>query len=93
MRFQSKADGTYRIVGLPGPAIVGAESILKSYRAGVGYSDVAGTEVEGGQFDTYRNPMMPLPTWPTMMKEIKVTPKHPVGRALCPPASFIRAQA
>ena len=47
-RFQSKADGTYRIVGLPGPAIVGAESILKSYRHGVGYADISGPKHQEG---------------------------------------------
>jgi hypothetical protein len=73
-RFQSKADGTYRIVGLPGRAIVGAESILKSYRHGVGYADVTGPKhqegVWGGRFDTYHNPMKPGLEWPNMMKEI-----------------------
>ena len=72
--FQSKADGTYRIVGLPGRAIVGAESILKSYRHGVGYADITGPKhQEGtwvGTFDTYLHPLKPGPTWPNMMKEI-----------------------
>ena len=71
MRFQSKADGTYRIVGLPGRAIVGAESILKSYRHGVGYADISGPKYEKGDlFDTYYVPMKPGPKWPNMMKEI-----------------------
>jgi hypothetical protein len=71
VRFQSIADGTYRIVGLPGRAIVGAESVLKSYRHGVGYSDISGPKYDKGDLlDTYRNPMMPGPKWPNMMKEI-----------------------
>jgi hypothetical protein len=71
MRFQSKADGTYRIVGLPGRAIVGAESNLKSYRHGVGYADISGHKYENGDFfDTYYVPMKPGPKWPNMMKEI-----------------------
>ena len=71
VRFQSKADGTYRIVGLPGRAIVGAESVLKSYQHGVGYSDISGPKYGNSDlFDTYRNPMMPGPKWPNMMKEI-----------------------
>jgi hypothetical protein len=71
VRFQSKADGTYRIVGLPGRAIVGAESILKSYRRGAGYADISGPKYEkGDSFDTYRNPMKAGPTWLNMMKEI-----------------------
>ena len=69
--FQSKADGTYRIVGLPGRAIVGAESILKSYRHGVGYADISGPKSEKGDlFNTCSVPMKPGPTWPNMMKEI-----------------------
>jgi beta-lactamase regulating signal transducer with metallopeptidase domain len=69
-RFQSKADGTYRIVGLPGRAIVGAESILKSYRHGVGYAAISGPKDEKRDFDTYYVPMKPGPKWPNMMKEI-----------------------
>ncbi len=73
-RFQSKADGTYRIVGLPGPAIVGADSVLKSYRHGVGYADITCPKYQEGTwvgfFKTYQNPMKAGPRWLNMMKEI-----------------------
>lgn len=70
-RFQSRGDGTYRVVGLPGRAIVGAESILRSYRWGVGYADIRAPKYEKSDLlDTYRSPMLPGPTWPTMVKEI-----------------------
>ena len=58
-------------MGLPGRAIVGAESILKSYRHGVGYAGISGPKYDKSDLlDTYRNPMMPGPKWPNMMKEI-----------------------
>ena len=71
MRYQSKADGTYRLVGLPGRAVVGAESILKPYRYGVGYQAIdAPKEGKSDWLLTYRNPINPSPKWPSVMREI-----------------------
>jgi beta-lactamase regulating signal transducer with metallopeptidase domain/protocatechuate 3,4-dioxygenase beta subunit len=71
MRYQTKADGTYRLVGLPGRAIVGANSVLKGYRVGVGYDDIDAPKYQKSDWlDTYRNPINPSPKWPTLMKEI-----------------------
>lgn len=71
MRYQTARDGTYRLVGLPGRAIVGAESILKPYRYGVGYEAIDGPKV--GKSDwllTYGNPINPSPKWPSVMRAI-----------------------
>jgi protocatechuate 3,4-dioxygenase beta subunit len=68
-RYVTKPDGTYRLVGLPGRAIVGADSTLKSFRRGIGY-DAIDAPKSNGWFQTYRNPVNPGPTWPTMMREI-----------------------
>jgi hypothetical protein len=69
MRYQSRADGSYRLVGLPGRAIVGAESVLRQYRQGVGSDRIQGPKQER-HFDTYANPITPGPAWPNVMKEI-----------------------
>jgi 5-hydroxyisourate hydrolase-like protein (transthyretin family) len=70
-RYQTKADGTYRLVGLPGRAVVGAESIYKSYRYGVGYEAIdAPKEGKSDWLLTYRNPINPGPKWPSAMREI-----------------------
>lgn len=70
-RYQTKADGTYRLVGLPGRAIIGAESILKPYRYGVGYEEIDAPKLENGNsLLTYRNPINPGPKWPSAMREI-----------------------
>ncbi len=69
-RYQTKADGTYRLVGLPGRAIVGVVSHSdKPYLQGAGSESIKGKN-EHGHFPTYRNPVNPGKYWPTVMKEI-----------------------
>ncbi|MFV2067258.1 MAG: hypothetical protein ACC645_09785 [Pirellulales bacterium] len=71
MRYQSKADGTYRLVGLPGRAVIGAESIYKQYRKGVGYDSIDAPKYRDTDYlDTYQNPIYPSPNWPNLMAEI-----------------------
>lgn len=70
-RYVANSEGTYRLVGLPGRAIVGAESVLKDYRRGVGYDAIDAPKYENtDHFDTYRNPIDPSPKWPSVMREI-----------------------
>lgn len=69
LRYESRADGSYRLVGLPGRAIVGAQSMLRQYRSGVGSDKIQGFNPQG-HFDTYANPIHPGLTWPNVMKEI-----------------------
>jgi hypothetical protein len=70
-RYQTKADGTFRLVGLPGRAIVGANSILKSYRQGVGYEAIDAPKYDKSDWLlTYRNPINPSSKFPNVMREI-----------------------
>jgi Carboxypeptidase regulatory-like domain len=69
-RYQSKADGSYRLVGLPGRAIVGAVVYTgKPYRGGAGAESIKGMD-EHGQFPTWSNPVTAGRYFPTSMKEI-----------------------
>jgi len=69
-RYKSKADGTYRLVGLPGRAIVGAGVWTgKPYRRGAGAESIKGMN-ERGHFATWSNPVMASRHFPDSMKEI-----------------------
>ncbi len=68
-RYQTAADGSFRLVGLPGRAIVGVLAIDDSYRKGSGAGEIEGMD-EKGHFATYRNPIYPGKNWPTAMKEV-----------------------
>ena len=69
-RYQSKADGSYRLVGLPGRAIVGAVVYNgKPYRRGAGAESIKGMN-EHGHFATVHNPVTANRYFPTSMKEI-----------------------
>jgi beta-lactamase regulating signal transducer with metallopeptidase domain len=70
-RYESRGDGSYRLVGLPGRAIVGAECDLREYRVGVG-ADAIHDPLKEKHFDTYANPIHPGPSWPHVMKEINL---------------------
>jgi hypothetical protein len=69
-RYQTKSDGTYRLVGLAGRAIVGVQSHSKKpYLMGDGAAEIKGMN-QHGHFETWRNPVNPSKLWPTSMKEI-----------------------
>jgi protocatechuate 3,4-dioxygenase beta subunit len=69
-RYASKADGTFRLVGLPGRAIVGAVVYAgKRYRRGAGAESIKGMN-EHGHFATWSNPVVASRLFPTSMKEI-----------------------
>ncbi len=56
-RYQTKADGTYRLVGLPGRAIVGVDLHSgKPYLQGAGAESIKGMD-SNGKFPTYLNPL------------------------------------
>ncbi len=66
----TRPDGTFRLVGLPGRAIVGAiVQAGKPYLEGAGSEAIKGMN-SSGHFETYRNPVNPSKMWPTVMKEI-----------------------
>ena len=69
-RYQSKADGSYRLVGLPGRAIVGAAvGTGKLYRRGAGAESIQAMN-QHGHFATVNNPITASRLFPTSMKEI-----------------------
>ena len=69
-RYQAAADGSYRLVGLPGRAIVGVvEPGSKVHVQGQGASEIEGMDSKG-EFLTVRNPIPARNDWPTAMKEI-----------------------
>jgi protocatechuate 3,4-dioxygenase beta subunit len=68
-RYKSKSDGTFKLVGLPGRAIVGAMVYGKQYLQGAGSESIEGMN-QHGHFETYHNPITPGRLWPTVMKEI-----------------------
>jgi beta-lactamase regulating signal transducer with metallopeptidase domain/5-hydroxyisourate hydrolase-like protein (transthyretin family) len=51
--YTTDSGGNYRIPGLPGRAIVAANSLNSSYRKGIGAEKIKGLS-EKGEFDTYR---------------------------------------
>ncbi|HEX7378008.1 MAG TPA: carboxypeptidase regulatory-like domain-containing protein, partial [Pirellulales bacterium] len=69
-RYVTAADGAYRLVGLPGRAIVGAICVTRPYRVGVGADTIAGGPDEHGHFPTYHNNFPAGVKWPNSMKEI-----------------------
>jgi beta-lactamase regulating signal transducer with metallopeptidase domain/protocatechuate 3,4-dioxygenase beta subunit len=71
-RYLSKADGTYRLVGLRGHAIVGANVHGGAYLAGAGSESIKGMN-KHESFETYRNPIWPGRLFPTSMKEINAS--------------------
>lgn len=67
-RYQTDLDGNYRLVGLPGPAVVGVES-FQPYVRGVGYDALTvPKDMHGAQ--TFRNPLVPRSNWPDAMAQI-----------------------
>ncbi|MCA9052932.1 MAG: hypothetical protein KDA75_03800 [Planctomycetaceae bacterium] len=73
MRYTSDAEGWFRIVGLPGKAVVGVEAIFQSYRFGVGYDQLTGPRYgKSDWINTYRNPINPSPKWPSTMREVDI---------------------
>jgi RNA polymerase sigma factor (sigma-70 family) len=69
-RYQTKEDGTYRLVGLPGRAIVGVVArSQKPYLRGAGFDSIFGVDHKGIP-PTYFNPVYISRFFPNSMKEI-----------------------
>jgi hypothetical protein len=68
--YRTATDGSYRLVGLRGPAVVGLLDVNESYCRGQGASEIRGEKNERGDFLTVGNPRRPGKNWPTAMKEI-----------------------
>jgi beta-lactamase regulating signal transducer with metallopeptidase domain len=72
-RYVTRADGSFRLVGLPGRAIIGAVVHKGAYLQGAGSESIKGMN-KHGHFETYRNPVNPGKLWPTVMQEIDPAP-------------------
>jgi 5-hydroxyisourate hydrolase-like protein (transthyretin family) len=68
-RWPTRPDGTFRIPGLPGRGLVGAEARLVGYREGAGAAEIHDADHEG-RLRTYRDQVWPSLKSPTTMKEI-----------------------
>jgi hypothetical protein len=80
-RYRSHPDGSFRLVGLPGRAIVGARAWAEvRYRAGVGASAIAGIDKEG-RFPTFRNPIQASRLSLDILQEIN--PREGADRVEC----------
>lgn len=69
-RYVTGPDGIYRLVGLPGRALVGVDHGRLAYRRGVGSESIKGMDKDG-RFRTWFNPVTAGKSWPNTMKEIK----------------------
>lgn len=66
--YKTDADGRFRLVGLPGPAIVGVVAI-GPYMQGAGALAIEGRDEEGS-FATFESPINASVRWPTSMRKI-----------------------
>ena len=55
-RFHTSPDGSYRLLGLPGRGIVGVSAVGGLYRTGVGASEIAGLNQNGGYQNYFNDP-------------------------------------
>lgn len=70
-RFKTAADGSYRLVGLPGSGVVTASSAFRPYRTGVGLDRLTTANNEPGQSPfTYRMPIQRLVRDLNVVREI-----------------------
>ena len=72
--FTTKADGSFRLLGLPGKAVVGAAVVSGPNRYMVGAGSESLSLIGRDRLNrraTYTNPYAPGPDWPTVMKEIE----------------------
>jgi len=67
--YKTDADGRFRLVGLPGPAIVGVVAI-GPYMQGAGALEIDGRDEEG-TFATFESPIPASVRWPTAMRKIE----------------------
>jgi protocatechuate 3,4-dioxygenase beta subunit len=68
-RYRTRADGTYRLVALPGRGIVGVESISDACPGGQGYDAIPGIE-DRKAFEKFGGVFAPTRKFPTAVKEI-----------------------
>lgn len=71
-RYKTNERGEFRLVGLPGPAVVGVISTEWPFRFGVGYDQIDPVRInkKNKHLLTYRNPVTPSAKWPNAILAI-----------------------
>ena len=68
-RYTTDAKGYFRLVGIPGPAIIGVKSSARAFEYGVGADKIPGM-TKAGAFLTYENPVPASKNILNIMKKI-----------------------
>jgi len=68
-RYQTDAQGNFKLVALPGPGLIGVSSYQESYLKGIGDSEIH-VPVDDGLYETYRGPADFGPAGSNAIKEI-----------------------
>ncbi len=69
-RYETKPDGTYRLVAVPGKAIIGVWSLKEGYRKGVGFDAIPVFKEKNFVFRLYQH--APYPQGTNVVREIDV---------------------
>lgn len=72
-RYENRPDGTYRIVGVPGPAIVWAWCLLDRYRTGAGSENIEALKEQGGDVISRIYQPLPSPKIATAIAQVEVS--------------------
>jgi hypothetical protein len=78
-RYRTDSQGNFRLVGFPGGAIVGVQSVQR-HRQGFGAEHTAGLD-ENGHFASCSNPLQAGAHWPMAMRLIEID--SPAAEAGC----------
>ena len=70
-RYKLAADGSYKLVGLPGKAIVGALLPWEPYPQGQGFEQITGPK-KNGRLQTWRVGVDPFEKFPTVLREVDI---------------------
>jgi hypothetical protein len=68
-RYQTDAQGNFKLVALPGPGLIGVSTYQESYLKGIGDSEIH-VPVKDGAYETYRGPAYFGPRRNNAIKEI-----------------------
>ena len=69
-RYETDANGDFRLVGISGPAIIGVRSSAGRFKFGVGADEIPGMS-KSGAFPTYANPVPASKNMLNVMKSIE----------------------
>jgi protocatechuate 3,4-dioxygenase beta subunit len=70
-RYHTAADGSYRVVALPGRGIIGVGAVRDAYPGGQGYDEIADLK-DHDSYRKYNSALAPSQKYPTAVKEVDV---------------------